>query len=82
MTNQEPDFIAQTSEVQDVDERSQWFIKMADEFSGKGATCGRCSSHPDNEFLCLVEGWIVQPEDQGPVRWNLTQTLNKQGENT
>lgn len=65
----EPDFIAQTAEPMLAGERRQWVVERCRESRAKGITFHRLSCHPQNRDLLLLEGWKVQPEDQGEPRF-------------
>lgn len=69
----EPDYIAQTGEPMTQSEGQDWLRARAQEaHSSVGATFFRCSLNTKfDPPLWLVEGWKVQPRDQGPMRWQL-----------
>ena len=69
----EPDHIAQTAELDLAEDRRQWFIARIDEMRQKGIAFCRLSLLPEaSPWVCLVEGWIKQPKDQGEPRFQLT----------
>ena len=71
----EPEYLAQTADFADrtPDERRQWFQMRAGDAHRKGMTWLRFTvDHADNPTMALVEGWIVQPEDDGEPRWQMT----------
>lgn len=68
-----PDFVAQTAEPKTGLERRSWFVKHADEFRAKGATFFQYSVDvAHNPYLCLVEGWKVQPNPQPAAHFQRT----------
>lgn len=66
----EPKYIRQVH--QDPSLHRVWFEKCTAEAQAEGCTFGRYSTHPDDEHLALVEGWVDRPDDQGDTRWQLT----------
>jgi hypothetical protein len=68
----EPFYIRQTADLKTPDEAREWLREAIAEARSEGATFFRASYHPEIAHLHLVEGWTVQPEDQGEVRWALT----------
>lgn len=71
----EPFYIRQTAEPRTQTDRRLWVEQAVAEARGQGAKLFRCSYHPDNENLLLVEAWNADARevgDQGAIRWSLT----------
>jgi hypothetical protein len=72
----EPNYLRQHGAFADLtpDERWNWFQAAAAEAKGEGITWARYSvDDNENPTRALVEGWKVQPDDQGPIRWQMTE---------
>lgn len=71
----EPDYIAQTAEPEHLtpDGLQAWWRETFDEAEAIGCTFLRRSiDNVDSPTMALCEAWKVQPSDQGPIRWQLT----------
>lgn len=72
----EPDFIMQAAELTTWVERSDWFLKGMRDMKKDDVTFVRCSLHPDQSHICLLEGWLIKPKDQGEPRFQMTTALD------
>lgn len=69
----EPDFIAQTDEPRNSEDRIRWFVSAGMEGElNHGCQYFRYSYHPLNHNCLLVEGRKERPVEQGPIRWQFT----------
>lgn len=72
-TMTKPEYLRQTAERMTTAERRQWFQTCNDEAKDEGITWMRFSvDDANNPKIALVEGWNVQPEEEGPIRFQLT----------
>lgn len=75
----EPDYIAQTAEPEHLtpDGFWAWRRRCAEEAMAMGCTHGRYSVDDSAKpTMALVEGWKVRPDDEGPIRWQMTSAPN------
>ena len=68
----EPGYIRQTAHSKDF---YVWFVVCRREAEADGFTWFRFSINDTyNPTMALVEGWKEKPDDEGPIRWQLTET--------
>ena len=68
----EPGYVRQSADSKDIYE---WFRACRKEAEADGFTWFRFSiRNLSNPTMGLVEGWKEQPDEQGPIRWQLTET--------
>ena len=74
---EEPSYIAQCGDPMDAKQRFAWFQQRTHEATAAGCTWIRQGVHPDDDDLLLVEGWAVQPSDEGEPRWQMEKRCNQ-----
>ena len=71
----EPQYIRQHGSFASLtpDERRAWFQEAINEAGSERCTFVRASvDDAETPTMALLEGWAVQPADQGAPRWQLT----------
>lgn len=65
----EPDYLAQTAEPMDHQQRWAWCEDHARRAEEAGCTWRRYTIHQERSELLLMEGWKVRPENEGEPRF-------------